>query len=73
MNREVENVLARAPRCSWRYYLCAAAATAGAILCHAACEPTALATTDGLGIYACLLSCCVFSISILYLFQKNKK
>lgn len=57
MNREVEKVLARAPRCSWRYYLCAAAATAAAILCHAACESTALATTAGLGIYACVMAC----------------
>ena len=43
--------------CNWRYYACSSAATAGAILCHAACETTALATTAGLGIPACVALC----------------
>lgn len=43
--------------CGWRYYLCGAAATVGAILCHAACDGTALATTAGLGIPACVAAC----------------
>lgn len=43
--------------CSWKYYGCSAAATAGAILCHAGFDTTALATTAGLGIPACVLAC----------------
>ena len=43
--------------CDWRYYLCSGASTAGAILCHASCETTALATTAGLGIPACVVAC----------------
>lgn len=43
--------------CNWRYYVCMAAATAGAILCHAACDTTALALTAGAGIPACFLLC----------------
>ncbi|PZX60923.1 hypothetical protein [Hydrotalea sandarakina] len=43
--------------CGWRYSLCVAAATATAILCHASCETTALATTAGLGIPACVALC----------------
>lgn len=43
--------------CGWRYYLCASAATAGAILCHAACEGSAIAVTAGMGIPACLVAC----------------
>ena len=71
MNREVEKVMATmAPKtddnntitlaaadCGWRYYGCSATATAGAILCHAGCDTTALATTAGLGIPACVLAC----------------
>jgi hypothetical protein len=71
MNREVEKVMAtKAPKtddnntvtlaaadCGWRYYLCASAATAGAILCHGACEGTAIASTAGLGIPACVFAC----------------
>jgi len=47
----------KASDCGWRYYLCAGAATAGAILCHGACETTAIVTTAGLGIPACILLC----------------
>lgn len=43
--------------CGWRYYLCASAATAGAILCHAACEGSAIAVTAGMGIPACIVAC----------------
>jgi|GEM_PF-1348586 len=43
--------------CGWRYYLCSGAAAAGAILCHAGCDTTALATTAGFGIPACILLC----------------
>lgn len=43
--------------CGWRYSLCVGAATAGAILCHAGCETTALATTAGLGIPLCVAAC----------------
>lgn len=43
--------------CGWRYSLCIAAATMGAILCHAGCDTTALATTAGLGIPACIAAC----------------
>jgi hypothetical protein len=43
--------------CGWKFYLCAGAATAGAVLCHAGCETTALATTAGLGIPACVAAC----------------
>lgn len=71
MNREVEKIMATmAPKtddsntttlattdCGWRYYLCAGAATAGAVLCHGACEGTAIATTAGLGIPACVVAC----------------
>jgi hypothetical protein len=71
MNREIEKVMATiAPKtdesnaitlavadCSWKYYGCSAAATAGAILCHAGCDTTALATTAGFGIPACVLAC----------------
>lgn len=43
--------------CGWRYSLCIAAATMGAIICHAGCDTTALATTAGLGIPACIAAC----------------
>lgn len=44
-------------RSGWRYGLCIAAAAAGAVLCHAGCDTTALATTAGLGIPACVWAC----------------
>jgi len=43
--------------CGWRYSLCVGAATAGAIICHAGCETTALVTTAGLGIPVCVALC----------------
>jgi len=43
--------------CGWRYSLCITAAGAGAVLCHAGCDTTALATTAGLGIPACIWLC----------------
>jgi hypothetical protein len=47
----------KANDCGWRYSLCVGAATAGAILCHAGCETTALATTAGFGIPICVAAC----------------
>ncbi len=44
-------------RSGWRYGLCIAAAVAGSVLCHAGCDTTALATTAGLGIPACVWAC----------------
>lgn len=43
--------------CGWRFYLCGGAATAGAVVCHASCDATAIATTAGLGIPACVALC----------------
>ncbi len=43
--------------CGWRFSVCVGAATAGAILCHAGCDTTALALTAGLGIPACVALC----------------
>lgn len=43
--------------CGWRYSVCLGAAYAGAVLCHAGCDTTALATTAGLGIPACVAAC----------------
>ncbi|WP_338732616.1 hypothetical protein [Mangrovimonas cancribranchiae] len=43
--------------CGWRYNLCIAGAGAAAVLCHAGCDTTALATTGGLGIPACIWLC----------------
>jgi phosphoglycerol transferase MdoB-like AlkP superfamily enzyme len=43
--------------CSWKYFGCSAASTAAAILCHASCDATALATSAGLGIPACVIAC----------------
>ena len=43
--------------CGWRYYLCATAATSAAILCHAGCSGTAIVTTAGLGVPACVALC----------------
>lgn len=43
--------------CTWRYFGCSAAATAGAVICHAGCDATALAATAGLGIPACVAAC----------------
>lgn len=55
-NNDLSAMLA-ADDCGWRYYLCSGAATAGAILCHAGCDTTALATTAGLGIPVCVAAC----------------
>lgn len=41
----------------WKYTICSIGVTAGAILCHAACDTTALATTAGLGIPVCFALC----------------
>jgi hypothetical protein len=43
--------------CPWRYNLCLVAAYSGAVLCHAGCDTTALATTAGLGIPVCVALC----------------
>lgn len=43
--------------CPWRYDVCLVAAYSGAVLCHAGCDTTALATTAGLGIPACVALC----------------
>jgi hypothetical protein len=43
--------------CGWRFNLCVIAAGAGAVLCHAGCDTTALAATAGLGIPACVYLC----------------
>jgi hypothetical protein len=43
--------------CTWGYGVCIAGATAAAVLCHASCDTTALATTAGLGIPACVGLC----------------
>ena len=43
--------------CGWRYSLCVGAATAGAIICHAGCETTALVATAGFGIPVCVGLC----------------
>lgn len=43
--------------CGWRYNVCLAATYAGAVLCHGACDTTALATTAGFGIPACVMAC----------------
>jgi len=51
--------------CGWRYYLCASAATAGAILCHGTCESSAIATTAGLGIPACVALCSTLEIEAM--------
>ncbi|MFN4199434.1 MAG: hypothetical protein ACK4FS_10450 [Flavobacterium sp.] len=50
--------------CGWRYYLCIGAATAAAVLCHGGCNTTALATTAGLGIPACVWACGTIQISM---------
>lgn len=39
--------------CKWRYYLCSAAVTAGAIVCHSAC----IGGTAGFGAPACVVLC----------------
>lgn len=49
--------------CGWRYNLCITAAGAGAILCHAGCDTTALATTAGLGIPACVALCSTIQVA----------
>jgi hypothetical protein len=43
--------------CGWKYFGCSAASTAAAIICHASCDATALATTAGFGIPACVIAC----------------
>jgi hypothetical protein len=53
----------KANSCGWRFSLCAAGATAGAILCHAGCDTTALALTAGLGIPACVALCATLQIA----------
>lgn len=49
--------------CGWQYNLCIAAAGAGAVLCHGGCETTALATTAGLGIPACIWLCSTLQVA----------
>jgi hypothetical protein len=44
-------------KCGWRYNLCLAADFAATAVCHAGCNTTALATTAGLGIPACVWAC----------------
>ncbi len=65
----------KAPRsgsgCSWKYYLCAGAATSGAILCHASCDATALVATVGLGIPACVVLCGIVQVGGLAICQDN--
>jgi alanyl-tRNA synthetase len=53
--KENQNVLNQG--CGWRYSVCLGAAYSAAILCHAGCDTTALATTAGLGIPACIALC----------------
>jgi hypothetical protein len=55
--REYDEFIEPEGGCGWRYYLCSGAATAGAILCHAGCDTTALATTAGAGIPICVALC----------------
>ena len=43
--------------CGWRYSACIVTAGAAAVICHAGCDTTALATTAGLGIPACVWAC----------------
>ncbi len=47
------NAVNKNEHCGWRFPLCMAAATSGAILCHAAC----IGGTAGLGTPACILLC----------------
>ena len=51
--------------CGWRYYLCAGAATAGAILCQGGCDTTALAFTAGFGIPACVVLCGTLQVAAI--------
>jgi hypothetical protein len=55
LNKNNINVFYRG--CGWRYSVCLGAAYSAAILCHAGCDTTALATTAGLGIPACIALC----------------
>ncbi len=48
----------------WRYKLCLSVAFAGAVLCHAGCNTTALATTAGLGIPACIALCGIIQVGL---------
>lgn len=52
------NYISRA--CGWGYSLCLAGATAGAILCHAAC----ISGTAGFGAPACVILCGTIQVSI---------
>ena len=53
--------------CGWRYYLCAASATAAAILCDAACT----SATVGLGVIPCTAACLTIQASALVVCQDN--
>lgn len=48
----------------WRYNLCLSVAFAGAVLCHAGFDTTALATTAGLGIPACIALCGIIQVGL---------
>jgi len=50
--------------CGWRYSLCIVAGGAAAVLCHAGCDTTALATTAGLGIPACVALCLTVQLAV---------
>jgi phage tail tape-measure protein len=56
-NRSAGGGQLEADPCGWRFNLCIIAAGAGAVLCHAGCDTTALAATAGLGIPACVYLC----------------
>ncbi len=53
--------------CGWRYYLCAASATAAAVLCDAACT----SATVGLGVIPCTAACLTIQASALVVCQDN--
>lgn len=60
-------VLGEGSPCGWRYYLCAASATAAAILCDAACT----GATVGLGVVPCTAACLTIQASALVVCQDN--
>jgi hypothetical protein len=62
--KEKEININYASKGGWRYNLCLGAAFAGAVLCHAGCDTTALATTAGLGIPACIALCGVIQVAL---------
>ena len=68
---EIKSTIGSGGDCPWKYYLCAAAATAGAILCHGGCDTTALAVTAGLGIPACVALCVTLQAAALVQCQDN--